>query len=239
MREELTTSKTAALIPHQGINMGAGLSNNLRTASNNSTDSIHSPLSRDRLKSLAAKTSSTPIGEKIEESIQVVKTTLDKAGGNAMLGLHPITNFLNKSGNSNHASKKILSAITGTGLFLTGLINSIKTVLDIVTGNNRGQFKIGKLIQNLMITHLGVDALGYSQNKNNALDSTMSIIKRIIPIFGFKVFNDILGNPNSSSYKLSKGIGLQSPLFSLTGDLLGNINPKNLLGKEEQKSPFS
>jgi hypothetical protein len=230
MREELTIRKTAALIPHQGINMGTGLSNNLRTASNNSTDLIHSPPSREMLESLAANPNSTPIEKKIEASIQGVKTTLDKAGGNAMLGLHPILDFLNKSGNSNHSSKKILSAITGTGLFLTGLINSIKTIFDLMTGN--GQFRIGKLIQNLMITHLGVDALGYSQDKNNALNSTMSIIKRTIPILGFKVFNDILGNPNSASYKITKATGLQSPLSSLTGDLLDNINPKNLLGKQ-------
>lgn len=175
MTGRLTKAKTSSLTQYHSGSDGINLSNNCHPKASKINTAI--PLSRETLESLAAKTSSTPVGEKIEESIQVVKTTLDKAGGNAMLGLHPITNFLNKSGNSNHASKKILSAITGTGLFLTGLINSIKTVLDIVTGNNRGQFKIGKLIQNLMITHLGVDALGYSQNKNNALDSTMAIIK--------------------------------------------------------------
>jgi hypothetical protein len=236
MTGRLTKTKTSSLIRYQNGSDGIKLSDSRHPKASNSNIAI--PLSRERLESLAAKASSTPIGEKIEDSIQVVKTTLDKAGGNAMLGLHPIIDFVNKSGNSNHSSKKILSAVTGTGLFLTGLINSIKTIFDIITGNNRGQFKIGKLIQNLMITHLGVDALGYSQNKNNALDSTMSIIKRTIPILGFKVFNDILGNPNSASYKITKATGLQSPLSSLTGDLLDNINPKNLLGKEGQKSPF-
>ena len=227
MTERLIKPKTSSLTRYQSDSSGIKLDS--RPKASNSNTAI---LPREMFESLAAKTSSTPIGEKIEDSIQVVQTTLDKAGGNAMLGLHPILDFLNKSGDSNHSSKKILSAITGTGLFLTGLINSIKTVLDIATGNNKGQFKIGKLIQNLMITHLGVDALGYSRNKNSTLDSTMSIIKRTIPILGFKVFNDILGNPDSVSYKITKAIGLQSPLSSLTGDLLDNINPKSLLGKQ-------
>jgi hypothetical protein len=197
------------------------------------------PLERNQIQSLSRINPNT--SKLIERSIQRVQNTVNQVNGLTVLGFTPFLKTINNTLNSNNTPKQLIAIFTGGAMLLTGVVSGLRTIFDILSGKERGTFKPGELLSNAMIGWLGYDAIQYAQGKNDSLNSTKSIIQRIIPILFLKGFNSAISNPNSASYKITNAIGLNGPMSSLTKDLINNINPNRLLGwkiKNDEGSPW-
>lgn len=190
--------------------------------------SKHSPLSRAKIENLSKVNPET--AALIEQSLSNGQKILGQAESLIGKGITPIFGGAHKFFNSNHSSKQILAALTGASLLLTGVTKGIVNCFNLLTGKSNGEFKIGEIILSSMLGWLGYDALQYAQGKSNALNSSQSILTKVIPIVFMKGFNSMLSNPNSATAKITNAIGLKDPTQSLVSDLGGMMNPAKLFG---------
>jgi hypothetical protein len=145
-------------------------------------------------------------------------------------GMRPILGGIHNFFNSNSSAKQLLAAFAGASMLLTGVVKGIIDTFNLLSGKSTGKFKIGEIIASSMIGWLGYDALQYAQGKSNALNSSQSILAKVIPIIFMKGFNSMLSNPNSATAKIANAIGLKEPTQSLISDLGGMVNPAKLFG---------
>jgi len=224
---ELSITSKKSLSPVNGKNIHAN------SHSHSISDLTHSTSGRDIAESISRPSGNGATEQTIRKALGGIHSSLDITGGVAASSFHKILKAVSQSANGNSSTKKILATALGVALFLSGLVSSFKTGLDIITGKSTQQFKPLGLIKNLMTTYLGIDALGYAQGLNNKFTSTKDIVKRVLPILLLQGCSDMLSNSQSAAYKISSLVGLQSPLKGLLGGLLDNINPTKFFGNRE------
>ncbi len=188
----------------------------------------NSPPSRKRIENLSKINPET--AALIEKSLDNGQKILGQTENLIGKGIEPVFGGMHNFLNSNHSSKQILAALAGASLLLTGVTKGITDFFNLLTGKSNGKFKIGEIILSSMLGWLGYDALQYAQGKSNALNSSQSILTKVIPIVLMKGFNSMLSNPNSTTAKITNAIGLKNPTQSLVSDLGGMMNPAKLFG---------
>jgi len=229
---ELSVTSKKSLSPVNGKNIHANLHSPLIS------DLTHPSSGRDLAESISRPLEHGTTEQTIKRTLGGIRSSLDITGGVAASSFHKILKGFGQSANGNSSTKKIVATILGATLFLSGLVSSLKTGLDIITGKSTQQFKPLALIKNLMTTYLGIDALGYAQGLNNKFTSTKDIVKRVLPIVLLQGCSDMLNNSQSAAYKISNLVGLQSPLKGLVDGLVDNINPGKFSGKSEFASSY-